>query len=77
VTARIETLSGALLRRLPPQELAPGTVRVAWDGRTDTGSPVYSGRYVARISAVNELGTVSLAVAFLVRRSGAGGAARR
>jgi len=68
VTMRIETPSGAVVRSLGRQQLGPGTVTVAWDGAADTGGVVYSGRYVARAVAVNELGSVSLAAVFAVRR---------
>src|SRR5205823_2174252 len=39
-----------------------------WDGRTDDGAAVYSGRYVARLTAVSDVGTVSLTTPFNVRR---------
>ncbi|MER3487486.1 MAG: hypothetical protein C4307_01480, partial [Chloroflexota bacterium] len=77
VRMRIETPSGALVRALGEAQLSPGTVTVAWDGMATSGALVYSGQYVARVVAVNELGSVSLAVPFAVRRSGASPGARR
>lgn len=68
ITSRIETVSGVVLRSLPRQGAAPGDVQVAWDGRTDAGAVVYSGRYVAEVTATNEVGSVSLAATFQVRR---------
>ena len=68
VTSRIETVSGVLLRTLPRQRAAAGDLEVAWDGKTDGGAVVYSGRYVAEVTATNELGAVTLGAAFTVRR---------
>lgn len=68
VTARIETTSGVLLRTLPRQRAAAGSLDVSWDGTTDGGGVVYSGRYVAEVTATNELGPVTLGATFSVRR---------
>jgi hypothetical protein len=68
VTSRIETTSGALLRTLPRQRPAVGDLEVAWDGKTDGGAVVYSGRYVAEVTATNEVGAVTLGATFSVRR---------
>jgi len=68
VTSRIETVSGVLLRTLPRQQAAVGDLEVAWDGKTDGGAVVYSGRYVAELTATNEMGAVTLGAAFTVRR---------
>lgn len=72
VTSRIETRSGVVLRTLDRKSYEPGSVQVAWDGVTKTGAVVYSGRYVARVIATNELGSVELTAPFTVRRSSAG-----
>jgi hypothetical protein len=68
ITPRIETTSGVLLRTLPKLRAQPGDLQVAWDGVTDGGEIVYSGRYVAELTATNELGSVSLGAAFSVKR---------
>jgi flagellar hook assembly protein FlgD len=69
LNATIETQSGVVLRTLDQtQAEEPGVVQVAWDGRTDDGAAVYSGRYVARLTASTEIGSVSLAAPFNVRR---------
>ncbi len=68
VTARIETPTGAVVRTIGKTQAQPGTFTVSWDGVADSGGVVYSGRYVARVSAANELGTVDLTEPFTVRR---------
>ena len=57
-----------LLRTLPKLRAQPGDLQVAWNGATDGGGVVYSGRYVAELTASNELGSVSLGATFPVRR---------
>jgi hypothetical protein len=71
LTTRIETASGVPLRTFESAPVQPGVASVRWDGRTDTGATVRTGAYVARMSAKNELGTVSLIARFSVRRLGA------
>ncbi len=68
ITPRIESASGVLLRTLPKIRAQPGDLQVAWDGVTDGGAVVYSGRYVAELTAANEFGSVSLGAGFSVRR---------
>ena len=68
VTSRIETVSGVLLRTLPRQRAAAGELEVAWDGKTDGGAVVYSGRYLAEVTATTGIGAVTLGAAFIVRR---------
>jgi hypothetical protein len=68
VTTRIETTSGVLLRTLPRQSGTAGDLEVDWDGKTDGGAVVYSGKYVAEVTATNELGAVTLGATFTVRR---------
>jgi hypothetical protein len=69
ITPRIETASGVLLRTLPRVRTGPGDLRVSWDGVTDGGAVVYSGRFVAEVTATNELGSVSLGAPFVVHRA--------
>jgi hypothetical protein len=69
IAPRIETGSGVLLRTLPKVRAEPGDVQVSWDGATDGGAVVYSGRYVAEVTATNELGSVTLGTAFAVYRA--------
>jgi flagellar hook assembly protein FlgD len=68
VVPRIETTSGVVLRTLPRQHADAGELQVSWDGLTDTGATVPSGRYVAEVTATNELGPVALGATFSVRR---------
>jgi hypothetical protein len=68
VTMRIETPAGVVVRSLGTKDLQPGPLDIAWDGVADSGAVVYSGRFVARASASNSLGTVDLTVPFTVRR---------
>lgn len=68
VTTRIETVSGVVLATFAKQQLGAGDVEAAWDGRTTAGAVVYSGRYVARAIAENELGAAELTATFSVRR---------
>jgi hypothetical protein len=68
VTSRIKTTSGVVLRSFPRRRATPGDLQVWWDGSTDSGATVYSGRYVAEATAINELGTVTLDATFAVRR---------
>ena len=77
VTSTIETASGVVLRVVARKRYDPGTVQVAWDGVTNTGATVYSGHYVARVSARSALGTSVLSAPFTVRRLPGAGKARR
>jgi hypothetical protein len=68
VTARIKTVTGVVLRTLPRERVGAGDLQVAWDGLTDDRAVVYSGRYVAEVTATNELGSVTLGATFSARR---------
>ncbi len=68
VTERIETPGGVVLRKLRAVAAGPGTLTVAWDGKAGTGGSVYSGRYVAHVTAVSAIGTSDLSAQFAVRR---------
>ena len=68
VVSRIETASGVVLRSLPKQHATTGDLQVSWDGVTDSGAEVFTGRYVAEVTATNELGSVTLRATFSVRR---------
>jgi hypothetical protein len=67
VRAAIERRSGAVVRRLFARSLDIGTVRLTWNGRDDRGALADAGRYVLRVTATNELGTMSLAKPFRLR----------
>jgi hypothetical protein len=53
IAPRIETTSGVLLRTLPRTRTGPGHLQVSGDGVTDGRAVVYSGRYVADVTATN------------------------
>ncbi|HVM69269.1 MAG TPA: FlgD immunoglobulin-like domain containing protein, partial [Gaiellaceae bacterium] len=61
VTATVETMSGVRVATAAVRSLPAGRFTLAWAGTTNGGkSLVYSGRYVLRFRAVNELGAVEL-----------------
>ena len=64
----IETPGGVVVRTVSTALLQPGELSVAWDGRGGNRKPVGGGRYVARVTATNELGVVSLTQPLTVRR---------
>jgi flagellar hook assembly protein FlgD len=69
VKVTIETPEGVVVRTVTTTTtLQPGEQTVIWDGRGNNRKPVGGGRYVARVTATNELGTVSLIQALTVRR---------
>jgi hypothetical protein len=51
---------GIVVRTVSNGQLQPGQQTVAWDGSAGNRKPVAGGRYVARVTATNELGVVSL-----------------
>jgi Phosphodiester glycosidase len=68
VTTRIESPSGVIVRRLGTSVAGPGTLTVAWDGKTASAATVYSGRYVAHVIATSPIGSTELTAPFTVRR---------
>ncbi len=68
VTLRIETTRGSLVRELAGGNRPAGALSLAWDARLPKGQVVHSGRFVAKLVAVSEVGTSDLAVPFTVRR---------
>lgn len=69
VRLSVETREGTVVRALALGRLGPGSHEATWNGRSSRGTPVSPGRYVLRVSAENELGTVALERAVLVRRA--------
>ena len=53
----IETPEGVVVRTVTNAQLQPGEQSVTWDGRGGNRKPVAGGRYVARVTATNELGS--------------------
>ena len=68
VKVTIETPEGVVVRTVRSAALQPGDQVVVWDGRGGNRKPVAGGRYFARVTATNELGTVSLTQPLIVRR---------
>jgi hypothetical protein len=68
VKVTIETPGGVVVRTVANAPFQPGELSVAWDGRGRNRKPVGGGRYVARVTATNELGVVSLTQPLTVRR---------
>jgi exopolysaccharide biosynthesis protein len=69
VRVTIETPEGIVVRTVTNAPLLAGEQTVTWDGRSGSRKLVGGGRYVARITATNELGAVSLAQPLSVRRA--------
>jgi flagellar hook assembly protein FlgD len=69
VTVTVETRSGIVIATLLDGQLAPGTQKVLWNGRTWTGGLAFSGAYQLRVVAANAIGKVSLTSPFTARRS--------
>jgi flagellar hook assembly protein FlgD len=68
VKVTIETAEGIVVRTVSNGPLQAGSQSVTWDGRAGNRKPVAGGRYVAKVSATNELGAVSLGQELTVRR---------
>jgi hypothetical protein len=68
VRVTIETPEGVVVRTVANAALQPGEQVVTWDGRRGNRKPVGGGRYVARVTATNEFGAVSLTQPLRVRR---------
>ena len=68
VRAAILSANGALYRALPARALGAGPQTLTWNGRTAYGSFVRTGRYQLRITAQNEIGSVSQTAPFSFRR---------
>jgi hypothetical protein len=68
VKVTIETPEGILVRTVTNATLQAGDQRVIWDGRGGNRKPVAGGRYIARVTATNELGSAALTQELIVRR---------
>ena len=62
------TASGAVLRTLPARSLPAGSQAVTWNTRSAYGSKVRAGKYQLRVTAQNEVGSVSLTAPFTISR---------
>jgi hypothetical protein len=68
VRATVERPSGAVVRTILRRSFPEGPAAIGWDGRDTSRTIAYRGRYVLRLRATNELGTVDLTRPFSVRR---------
>ena len=68
VRATVERPSGAVVRTVLRRSFPEGPASIGWDGRDTSRFLAYRGRYVLRLRATNELGTVDLTRPFDVRR---------
>jgi flagellar hook assembly protein FlgD len=68
IRATVLTASGATMRTLPARSIPAGSQAVTWNTRTAYGSKVRAGRYQLRVTAQNEIGTVSLTSPFTISR---------
>jgi hypothetical protein len=68
VKVAVETPEGIVVRTISNAATQPGETAVVWDGRAGNRKPVAGGRYVVRVTATNELGSVSLTQPLTVRR---------
>jgi hypothetical protein len=70
VRVTVETVGGTVVRTIVNTRRVPGEQLTTWNGRTGRKRLVASGRYVVRVRATNELGSVSLVQRLSVRRAG-------
>jgi Phosphodiester glycosidase/FlgD Ig-like domain len=68
VRVTIETAEGVVVRTVSSASVPAGEQAVSWDGRGGSRKPVGTGRYVARVTATNEVGRVALTHVLTVRR---------
>jgi hypothetical protein len=68
VTVEITSKTGQLLRVVRSAQVPAGKVLATWDGRYPNKRVVFSGTYVAKVTATNAVGRAELARAFRVRR---------
>jgi flagellar hook assembly protein FlgD len=68
VSVRITSKNGQLLRVLRNARVRAGRVTATWDGRYPNRKTVFSGTYVAKVTAISSAGRAELARSFRVRR---------
>ena len=59
VTAEVVDADGTVVRELPTEQGASGTVTATWDGKTDSSAPAESGTYEIVLAATDMAGNVS------------------
>jgi hypothetical protein len=68
ISVSITSKTGQLVRVVRNANAPAGDVNVFWDGRYPNGKTVFSGTYVAKVTATNSAGRAELARSFRVRR---------
>ncbi len=68
VKVTVETIEGVLIRVTALRRFEPGEQAVIWNGRQANGKLAAGGRYLVRVTAENDLGTVTLEQPLTVRR---------
>jgi hypothetical protein len=68
IKVTVETTGGIVVRTIANAPLDPGEQAATWDGRLPNKKLVGTGPYVIRVTAANELGSVSLTRPLTVRR---------
>jgi hypothetical protein len=67
VTLQIKTSFGTVVTTNPPAALDAGSQSLSWDGRASTGIAAPAGSYIARVTAVSQVGTIDLSAPFTLR----------
>ncbi len=68
ITVTVETPGGIVVRTVAKRRFEPGQASIVWDGRQRDKSRAFSGLYRIRVSARNDVGSVSLEQPLRVRR---------
>jgi hypothetical protein len=68
ITATVETAKGIVVRLLSRGAVDTGSQRLAWNGRSGSGTIAFGGSYRLHVSAANRLGRVDLYAPFTARR---------
>jgi len=68
VSVQIVTAGGVLVATVPAVQLQAGAQSVTWNGKTTSGGSAPAGSYLARISAVSAIGTVTTSAPFRLHR---------
>jgi flagellar hook assembly protein FlgD len=68
VSVAITSKTGQVVRVIRNAQVPAGQVVATWDGKYPNGKTVFSGTYVAKVTAINNAGTAELARSFRVRR---------
>jgi flagellar hook assembly protein FlgD len=68
VTVAITSKTGQILRYIRSAQVPAGRVVATWNGKYPNGKAVFSGTYVAKVTAINSSGRAELARSFRVRR---------